>query len=164
MIATAVSVNPPRHMSEREELRSNLEATRARFHALLDSVSDEQWRRKSSSSDWTVAEKFVHLTWALEQLPREVESARLGKGMFNMPKRLSDFFSYWYIRVSARRATPESVRRRYDAAIAASIRALEGVKDNEWKLGADFYGHGFHSIADLFRVPADHVTEHTSGI
>ena len=79
MVATTVSVNPPRHMSEREELRSNLEATRARFHALLDAVSDEQWRRKSPSSDWTLAEVFVHLTWALEQLPREVQSARRGK-------------------------------------------------------------------------------------
>jgi hypothetical protein len=37
------------------------------------------------------------------------------------------------------------------------------VKDSEWALGADFYGHGFHSIADLFRVPADHVKEHTAG-
>jgi hypothetical protein len=56
------------------------------------------------------------------------------------------------------------VRRRYDAAIDASIRALDGVKDNEWALGANFYGHGFHTIADLFRVPADHVTEHTVGM
>ncbi len=111
-----------------------------------------------------MAEVFVHLTWALEQLPREVESARRGKGMFNMPKRLSDFFSYWYIRWTARSAKREPVGRRYDAAIAASLRALDGVKDDEWALGADFYGHGFHTIADLFRVPGQHITEHTADL
>jgi hypothetical protein len=164
VISTAVPNLQAQSASERKVLRSGLEATRERFHAILDSVPDEQWRQKSPASEWTVAEVFVHLTWALEQLPREVESARHGKGMFNMPKRLSDFLSYWYIRWSARRATRESVRRRYDAAMAASIRTLDGVKESEWSLGADFYGHGFHTIPDLFGVPADHVAEHTAGL
>jgi hypothetical protein len=113
---------------------------------------------------WTVGEVLLHLTWALEQLPQEIASARRGRGMFNMPKRLADPLSYWFIRWSARNSTRESIRRRYDAAISASIRALDEVKESEWTLGARFYGEGFYTIADLFQTPAHHLSEHTHGI
>jgi hypothetical protein len=31
-------------------------------------------------------------------------------------------------------------------------------------LGADFYGEGFHTVADLFETPARHLAEHTAGL
>jgi Mycothiol maleylpyruvate isomerase N-terminal domain len=80
---------------DRGALRSELEATCIAFHALVESLSDDRWHQKSSTSAWTVGEVLVHLTWALEQLPNEVASARRGKGMFNFPKRLADPLSYW---------------------------------------------------------------------
>ena len=144
-------------------LRAELEATRTAFHTLLDSVSITGWRQKGSSSAWTIGEIFVHLTWALEYLPKEVESARHGHGMFNLPKQLSDALSYWYIRWIARTATPVSIGRRYDKAMDATIALLDTIPDDDWKLGADFYGEGFHSVEDLFLAPARHFNEHTSG-
>jgi hypothetical protein len=110
-----------------------------------------------------MGEVFVHLTWALEYLPAEVQKARQGKGMFNMPKGLSDTMSYWYIRWIARQATPEILALRYDQAMDASLRKLADISENDWKLGANFYGEGFHSVEDLFRVPAQHLEEHTGG-
>jgi hypothetical protein len=127
-------------------------------------VAEDRWLRKSPSSDWTVREVFVHLTWALEQLPEEVARARQGRGMFNLPTWFADPASYWLICWLARRATPDSVRRRYDAATAAALAALETVPDSDWPLGAEFYGHGFHTVADLFRTPAHHLAEHTVGL
>ena len=64
---------------EREKLREELEKTHAAFHELLGSVTDEQWLQKSPSSAWTVREVFVHLTWALEYLTKEVSQARRGR-------------------------------------------------------------------------------------
>jgi hypothetical protein len=144
-------------------LRDRLEATRAAFHRLLDGAAGDRWDDKSSNSEWTVGEVLVHLTGALEYLPQEVASARRGKGMFNLPKWFADPASYWLTRWEARQSDPESLRRRYDAAMDATIAALETVPDTVWCLGAPFYGHGFYTVADLFETPAHHLAEHTGG-
>jgi hypothetical protein len=146
---------------DRATLAAGLNAARAAFHHLVDDASGDRWHARSPSSEWTTGEVLVHLAWALEQLPQEVAMARRGRGMFNMPKWIADPGSYWMIRWQARNATPESVLRRYDAAIDAALAALRSVPDSDWGLGAPFYGHGFHTVARLFQVPAEHLAEHT---
>lgn len=147
--------------SRRAAIATELEATRASFHDLLAAVSNTEWNHKSPSSEWTVKEVFAHLTWALEYLPEEVNRARRSQGMFNLPKRVSDTLSFWYMRWLARTATPASIARRYDTAMDASIALLETIPDEDWERGADFYGEGFHSVQDLFHIPAHHLNEHT---
>src|SRR6266508_1629931 len=164
MIDLTVPATQSQPSCDRGTLLSELEATRTAFHALVRSLSDDRWHQKSPTSAWTVGEVLVHLTWALEQLPKEVASARRGKGMFNFPKRLADPLSYWLTRWTARNATRESLVRQYDSAMAAVIRALDEVKESDWALGAPFYGHGFYTVADLFHTPAQHFTEHTVGL
>lgn len=164
MIDNFLKANQSRVNDERQTMRAELEATRTAFLAFLDSLSEDQWHQKSLDSAWTVGEVMVHLLWALEQLPKEVASARRGKGMFNMPKMLADPLSYWYTRWMARSATPESISRRYNAAMTAVLRTLDNVKESDLTLGAPFYGHGFYTIADLFHTPAEHFAEHTLGM
>ncbi len=148
---------------DRAALRARLEETRAAFHRLLEASTGERWRAKSPTTDWTRGEVLVHLTWSLEELPREIESARRGKGMYNLPKWLAEPGSYWLNRWLARKSDPVSVRRRYDAAMDAALAALESVPDSDWDKGAAFYGHGFHSVRDLFDAPAEHLAEHAQG-
>jgi hypothetical protein len=150
---------------DRVVLQADLEATRMAFQAFLSSLTSDQWHRKSVTSAWTMAEVAVHLTWALEQLPQEIASARRGKGMFNSPKLLQplvDSLSYWYVRWLARKATPAAIGRRYDAAMNAVIETLAEVQETDWALGAPFYGHGFYTIAELFHTPTAHLAEHTA--
>jgi hypothetical protein len=149
---------------DRTAICAELEATRAAFHRMVDSLSEADWHHKSSSSDWTVGEILVHLTWSLEYLPREVAQALRGKGMFNMPKVVADPLSYLYMRWLARTATKDSVTRRYDSAMAAVIAALNDIDDKDWAKGANFYSEGFYSIEDLFHTPIDHFKEHSVGI
>ena len=149
--------------SKADVLHDELRATQAAFHTILDSISSELWRKKSPSCDWTYSEVVVHLTWALEYLPKEVESARLGRGMFNMPGWLGDPLSYWMIRLLARSATPQTIRGKYDRAMDAAIRLLDHIPEADWPRGANFYGEGFHSVERLFRTPAVHLAEHTRG-
>lgn len=164
MAVTSTSLAPARHAVDREALRAELEATRTSFRSLVERLSDEQWRAKSPSTAWTVGEVMVHLTWALAQLPAEVASARLGKGMFNYPAWLANPAGYWLTRWEARNATRQSVVRQYERAMAAVLASLDAVAESEWGLGANFYGHGFYTIEGLFHTPAQHFAEHTAGM
>lgn len=164
MSVTSVPAVQPRPLTDRATLRVGLEATRAAFHEHLDAVSGEPWRQKCPGSAWTMAEVFVHLTGALEYLPQEVAMARQGKGMFNIPKPLRDPLSYWMTRFIARNSTPMSVRQRYDAAMDATLEALRTVPDTDWELGANFYGEGFYTVAELFQTPGEHLAEHTAAL
>jgi len=160
-----VEVQTKTHAPDRTAIRAELESVQAAFHQLVDSLSDADWRRKSPSSDWTIGEVLVHLTWSLEYLPREVAQAALGKGMFNnLPKAIADPASLYYIRWLARKANRDNIVQRYDAAMAAVIAALDTVRDEDWGKGAKFYGEGFYSIEDLFHTPLDHFREHSVGI
>lgn len=149
---------------DRAAICEELEAVQAAFHQLVNSLSDADWYRKSPSSDWTLGEILVHLTWSLEYLPREVAHALRGKGMFNLPKAIADPFSLFYMRWLARRANKTSVVRRYDAAMAAVKTVLKDIHNEDWVKGANFYAEGFYTIEDLFHTPADHFKEHVAGI
>jgi hypothetical protein len=72
---TAKTASAPRVL-DRAALRAELEATNTQFRTLVESLSEERWRQPCPGSAWTVGEVMVHLTWALEQLPAEVASAR----------------------------------------------------------------------------------------
>lgn len=166
MIETRIPVEV--HANEisdrRSALRAGLEATRLEFHRRLAAVSASAWNSKSPSSSWTVREVFTHLTWALEMLPKEVEGARRGRGMFNLPKRISDPASYWYMRWLARGATPAALAQRYDQAMQAVVQLIDTIPEEDWQRGANFYAEGFHSVEDLFHVPTEHLAEHTGGL
>lgn len=165
MIQTSVQSVQSAPAVDRETLRAGLEAARATFHKLLDTVAGKRWREKSPSSAWTLGEVCVHLTWSVEYLPQEIAMARQGKGMFNdIPNLIANPLSYWYIRWIARNSTPASLRQRYDAAIDATIKAIDTVPDSDWLHGAQFYGERFYTVADLFQTPAEHLAEHTSGL
>jgi pimeloyl-ACP methyl ester carboxylesterase len=160
---TAKTASAPR-VVDRAALRAELEATNTQFRTLVESLSEERWRQPCPGSDWTVGEVMVHLTWALEQLPAEVASARRGKGMFNYPAWFANPASYWINRWNARGVTRAAVVRRYDAAMAAVLASLDAVADGEWDLGANFYGHGHYTIEGLFHTPTQHLAEHTAAL
>jgi len=101
-------------------------------------MAPEAWAACAPNGKWTGRELFTHVTWAFEQLPREVAAALQGKGMFNYPKWIADPGSLWIIRWSARRATRETLTRRYQAATDAALASLESVRESDWDRGAKF--------------------------
>lgn len=147
-------------LGDREVLRAELAATRAAFHELLDGLTDDDLRRQSANPAWTVGAVLTHLVWSLELLPREVASARRGKGMYNIPPFLRDRLNAIATRLSARGQTVQKLRRRYDTAYDATRHTLERVRGDEFDRGARFWSEGFRDIRDLFHAPAHHLTEH----
>lgn len=148
----------------REEIRAELATTRAAFLELLGTLSDADWQRPTSNPSWHVGHLLHHLVWSLEQLPREVASARRGKGMFNFPRWLRDPLSALVTRLGARGQSLTTIARRYGTAHAATLRTLDTVRDDEWHLGAPFWGEGFITIEGLVRAQVPHLAEHRQNI
>ena len=147
---------------QRRTLLAEIEATGDSFRHLVERISDVTWNYRAPGSKWTGKQLLHHLTWALEQLPLEVESAKREKGMFNYPKLIADTGSLWLVKWQARRQTRESLLARYESALERVVGALASVEDRDWTRGAKFYGEGFYSVADLFHTAANHFQEHAA--
>ena len=84
--------------------------------------------------------------------------------MFNFPPVLRDALNAWGARLAARGQTLESLRRRYDAAFTAALATLEGLHDDELRLGAHFWSEGFRDVAGLYAAQVGHLAEHGDDI
>jgi DinB superfamily len=152
-----VDLHPP---AQRHAIREQLATTHAGFDALLHGLTDDDLRHPSGNPAWTVGAVLTHLVLSLELLPREVASARKGKGMFNMPPLLRDVLNAWATRLAARGQTLDRLRQRYDAAYAAALATLDVIRDDEFQFGAQFWSEGFRDIAGLYAGQVDHLAEH----
>jgi len=74
-------------------IRTDMEATRAAYHRLLESLSDADLQRPCVISQWTIKEVLCHMALLIEQaVPMMVKQARKGK---SMPKLLDTRFGHW---------------------------------------------------------------------
>jgi hypothetical protein len=166
---------------KKEFLRSELEATRSAFHALLDSLSDEDLRKRSGNPGWTNGELlshimlafiFVHpLAWLIRflgRLPMQYSSV--------FARTLNWFTSIfnWVNAVGARAGGAAYDRYRigekYDRAHQSTLKLLDSVKEDEWDLRIyyptewdDFYGETM-TFEALFRYVKYHFELHRNQI
>src|SRR5439155_1043789 len=112
----------------RESIRAELEATKTQYHALRNSLSEEDWKQKSGNPSWNVRQLMWHMSWANGYTMQGVESCRKGKGT-NPPNWIADFGNTWITRIGSRGATRESVGEKYDEAHAKVLAALAGVQE-----------------------------------
>jgi len=146
----------------KEAIRAELEATRAQYRELLNSLSHEDWKQKSGNPSWNVRQLMWHMAWANGYTLNGVESCRKGKGT-NPPNWISDFANTWITRVGSRGATPQSVGEKYDESHAKVSAALEGVQEDEWQKGARIFNQDI-TVESTFRSIPEHFKEHESDI
>jgi len=151
-------------LPDRAALRAQLEETRVAFHALVESLTDEEWHSKTRSTAWTVGEVMTHLALALAFKPETIAHVRRGKNHLNLPPWLVPGIGYLLVKYSARRKNRQSVLARYDQAHAALLASLDGIKDHEWNLGAFCYGEGYKTVLDVFQMPVSHFQEHAAQV
>ena len=147
-------------MTKREAIRAELEETRKNFHQLLDSLSNEDLRRKSINARWTIGELLVHVIYWLDYTPRIVEMLRKGTGIRNVPVLLFDLANIWLTRFAARKVTVRSIGLRYDEAHDVTLRALDGVRDDEWGKSATFIKGEVSTMESIFHSIRSHFEEH----
>src|SRR5438132_12944130 len=97
----------------KESNRAELEETRSQYHELRNSLSEEDWKKKSANPSWNVRQLMWHMAWANGFTAQGVESCRKGKGT-NPPNWIADFGNTWMTRIGSRGATPQSVAERFD--------------------------------------------------
>jgi hypothetical protein len=146
----------------REAIKQELEATKAGFHQLLDSLSDADFKKKSGNPQWTNGQLLWHLGWGLSYVPEGVRRCRAGKNL-NLPRGLFNVINPWITRWGSRGLTAEKAGQKYDEANAQVLAVLETVKDDEWTRSCRMAGNAV-TIESEFRVPAEHFAEHKADI
>jgi hypothetical protein len=146
----------------RAAIRAELEATRAAYHDLLRSLSPEDWNKKSGNPAWSVGQLMWHIAWGDGFAARGAADCKRGRGL-NPPEFITNTVNTLITRWGARRATPQSVAEKYDAAHAAVLAALDEAKEDEWEKGAKMFGH-FETVESVLRSPVSHFQEHEADV
>lgn len=152
--------------STRETIQAELAEARKSFLALLASLSDADFRQKSTTSAWTVKELLVHMVFWLNETPRAITMVRRGK-VRKISASLFAWLNLWLTRLAAWRQTRQSITTRYERAYQALLLLVAGIQEQEWKQGASFGGpfHGeYRTIEKIIRSHRTHVQEHSAEI
>jgi hypothetical protein len=143
-------------------LRSEIEAVRAAFHTLLDSLSSDDWKKKSANPAWTVGQLMWHIGRGAAFSNEAIGYCRKGRGP-NPPAFLIAPGNVLLTKFGSRGASPDSVRRKFDAETDALLTALDGIADDEWSKSARIYGTDY-TIASVFEDVKNHFREHEEDI
>ncbi len=168
-MAQAKPVDPVEANPLREEIRQELESTRQAYHALLDSLSEEDWKKPSGNPAWTVGQLMVHMTFAPRMLPADVNLIRNGGWMPKLPAFLFNWANVLMTRWTARNQSPRSVGALYDAAHDRALALLETIQEDEWSLSREYPDwdpmlSGTVTLKRLFRYLADHFEVHAEQV
>ncbi len=161
------SATPHTALPDRPALCARLEETRLAFHALMESLTEADWHRKTATTAWTVCEVATHLADGLARMPEAIAHVRQGKNYLNLPSFLNWLthpINRWLVKWSARGQTRESILYRYDKAHISLVATLEGIQGDEWACGAYCYGEGYKTILDLCVMPNRHLKEHAAQV
>ena len=165
----------------RETVRAELEATRATFHALLGSLTEENLRGRSHNPGWTNGEILAHMTFGFIVINVLLPMARLWG---RLPKASSKLFAWllnavtgpfnWVnalgARLQGRLFDYARVGRVYDWVHASLLKQVESIKDDEWQHGMyyptkwDSNFDEFMTLEKLFHYPVIHFNFHLKQI
>ena len=147
---------------DRQLIRTEIQSIRAAFNDLLDSLTADDWKKKSANPAWSIGQLMWHVGRGMEFFPQAIENCRKGKGP-NPPAFLIGPGNVLLTRLGSRGVTPESAREKYTRAHEALLACLDGIQDGEWSKGARIYGNDY-TIASTFGEVAEHFREHEADI
>lgn len=167
--------------ARKETIYKELETTRARFHSLLDSLSEEDFERQSLNPGWTNGEILAHMTFGFiilnVLLPMARFWGRLPKGSSRWFAGLLNAFTgpfNWFNALGARGQgklfTYQRVGKIFDRTYFALLKKIDSIKDDEWERGMhyptkwDSNFDEFMTLEKLFHYPVIHFDFHLTQI
>ena len=171
-------------MNERtvkEDLRADLSSARSTFQALIDSLSEEDLRRRSNIPGWTNQQVLFHMAFGFILLPslvRMIKFWALFPRGFSRPfaaaldasTPLFNWINGLGPRLGARIYSGRSLGRRYDRAHARIQRILDSTSERDLALGMHYpqrwdpLFNGYVTLEGLFRYPIAHLQSHLGQI
>jgi hypothetical protein len=148
--------------AKRDTIRAELKTTRDAYHQLLNSLSPEDWNKKSDNPAWSVGQLMWHIAWGDGFAPQGVDDCKKGRG-FNPPQFITNTLNMLITRWGARRGTPQSVAEKYESVHAAILSKLDEVGDDDWAKGTKRFGE-VHTVESVLRSPVTHFKEHEADI
>ena len=165
----------------KDAIHAELKTTHATFHALLDSLSESDLRKKSINPGWTNGEILAHMTFGFIILNALLPMARLWG---RLPRRASRIFAWilnaftgsfnWInalgARLQARVFTYKRIGTIYDWVYFSLVKKINSIKDDEWERGMyyptrwDSNFSDFMTIEKLFHYPVIHFNFHLNQI
>ena len=146
-----------------DQARAVLDASRDQFRALVQGLSDVEWSRRSDNAGWTNGQLCWHIAYTSGSGDLRVSRLRESKGM-NPPApimALLHLVSLWIVKTRSRGATPESVLALFEENLAKTASVVDTVGDDEWEKGAEFLGQPM-TVGSAFRFIEDHIAEHSA--
>ena len=169
---------PHDHAQMLPAIRTELRAAQVEFHALLDAVADDGWRRPSNNPGWTNGEILFHMALGFFLLPTLLPMVRLlgrfphgvtrpfaaclhrATGSFNRVNAVG-------ARIGGRVLRRQRLARTFDWAMARILRMVSRVDPAEWQRGMyyptrwDALFSDYMTLEKLLRYPIAHLRFHT---
>lgn len=173
-----MSANP---VAIQDALRRELEMARTSFHSLLDSLSQEDFRKQSLNPGWTNGEILAHITFGFLitnlLLPMTRLWGRLPKGSSKWFAGLLNAFTglfNWVNELGARGQgkifTHPRIGRIFDRVYFSLLEKINSIHKDEWQHGMyyptrwDSNFDEFMTLEQLFHYPVTHFNFHRAQI
>jgi hypothetical protein len=165
----------------REEVILELETARIKFHALLDSLSEQDFKKQSLNPGWTNGEILAHMTFGFlvvnVLLPMARLWGRLPRGsskwfawLLNSFTGVFNGFNMLGARGQGKVFTYKRIGDIYDRVYFSLVKKVNSIKDDEWERGMyyptqwDSNFDEFMTLEKLFHYPITHFSFHLEQI
>lgn len=146
------------------QLKAEWHVMRNEYHALIKSLSQKDFKRKTLVTRWKIGEIAEHMLQSIELIPQEIQAVRNGKDFLNIPRPWNEIGNLIIIKFRSLNLSSQSLLKRYDQAFEAAMQAWEGVAEDEWHKGVHFFGEGYRTLAENLAIGPLHFREHADQI
>lgn len=151
---------------DRDALHTRFEATRPAFRQLVESLSDEDFKRATPNAGWDCDALLFHIGYSTEYLSQVAEVTRTGKG-FNvtafLPVAVLDRMGKFIMRSGGRKATRTALIEQFELAIEHMLASLSRIEDGQWTRTTRFRGQR-RELAYFYSFAIEHIDEHCAEI
>lgn len=162
----------------KKRIHAELETARSDFHALLDSLTEEEWYRQSQNPAWTNGQLLFHITLGYGLIPVLLPIVKLfGRlspvfsrkfaALLNWSTPLFNRVNAIAPRIGARIYKFDALGRKFDKVHDAIVKRLYSTQDEEWKFGMHLpvkwdppRFEEFMELEGFFRYPILHFRHH----
>lgn len=165
----------------REAVLTELAATRAAFHAVLEPLSAADLRQPSHNPGWTNGEILFHITFGFILILTLAPMVRLwgrlpqrsSYGFAQLLNRSTVFFNWFNAlgpRLGGKVFTRNRIGRLYDWVYRALVRLVHSIHDDEWGRGMYYPARwdplfsDYMTLEQVLHYPTRHFTFHQEQI